>query len=104
MIPPLVIGRIGFDNYLIYKAKQRTKYIIDATKSFNIFHPIDTNKKLKLEDRRNSIHAKKQLSLISEMKSPCTIYDSNYILKNGFLKKNGRLKKAVKKIIYRWSI
>ncbi len=87
-LPDFIIGRPGFDNWLIWKARRRRVPVIDATKAINVvhqnhhfnFHNLKQDPKIHSEEegRSNSmIHKGKTLNIM----------DANYTLYNGEIKK-----------------
>ena len=71
-LPDFIIGRPGFDNWLIWKARRRLLPVIDGTESIQVVHqnhPV--NKLYKIEgDENRKLHNERTLNIL----------DSTYIL------------------------
>lgn len=80
-LPEFIIGRPGFDNWLIWKARRRLLPVIDCSSELNVVHQNhNINKHYNIEgDQNKKLHQGKTLNIL----------DSTYILLNGrILKKN----------------
>ncbi len=87
-IPPLTIGRVGWDNWMIYNAKKNDIDVIDLTHDVMAIHqnhdPMPMNDLL----RKKNPEALKNFSFLNGKASFCTTEDAQYRLENGILRKN----------------
>jgi len=105
-IPPLTIGRVAFDNWLIFEARRLGIKVIDATPSINIVHQhhvlsvtnessptvLDRDAFSKwLWERRMSPEALEQIRLAGGNKSIFTIDNANWVLEQHKLVKRSIL-------------
>jgi hypothetical protein len=78
-MPPFVIGRVQFDNWLIYCARLMRIDVIDATRTIMAIHQNHEQKEGYFFKRRESPEALEQIKLTSEMKQNFIISDANLI-------------------------
>lgn len=88
-IPPMVIGRVAFDNWLIYKARSLGVDVIDATKAITVVHQQHTYAKDHLYRRRQSPEALKQRSFLGGDEYLFRISDANLLLDQQGLRRQG---------------
>jgi len=80
-IPPLVIGRVAYDNWLIYYARSQKKIdVIDATDAARVVHQEHAYPTNLLYQRRQSSEALEQLRLAGGNEHLFNITDANLIL------------------------
>ena len=76
-LPDFIIGRPGFDNWLIWKARRRLFPVIDVTESLQVVHqnhPV--NKLYKLEgDENKKLHNGKTLNILDATYEPTHVED-----------------------------
>jgi hypothetical protein len=114
-IPPVTIGRVAFDNWLIYEARRLGVKVIDATPSINIIHQhhvfsVTNESSPKVIDkaafdewfweRRKSPEALEQVRLLGGKEFLFTIDDANCVLKQEVLAKQNSNIKKIKKLIF----
>lgn len=78
-MPSFVIGRVQFDNWLIYCARFMRIDVIDSTRTITAIHQNHEQKKGYYFKRRKSSEALEQIKLTSDMKQNFLISDSNLI-------------------------
>lgn len=87
-LPPLVVGRIGWDNFMIWNAKQKNIPVIDVTKEIFAIHqnhkPASQNK----DARKTNPEALHNISFIKGRGNSATIEDADLKLEDGELFKN----------------
>jgi hypothetical protein len=82
-IPPFSVGRPGWDNWFIYRARMLGHSVIDATQSITAVHqnhdyshlPEVTN-----ASRRNSSNVRYNLEMLGDMPHFFTLYDATHLL------------------------
>ena len=90
-IPALTVGRVGWDNWMIYKARREHMKVIDATSLVRVIHQNhdylhQINKGI---DKRGSKEGKRNISLAGGERHLFNLNDCNYKLtKNGLEKKS----------------
>lgn len=88
-LPPFAVGRIGWDNWLIYRLKSLKIPVIDATEVITAIHqnhdyshsPYGEKKKV------GGVEAKRNLELAGGISYGCTIRDTDFLLTKQGLKK-----------------
>lgn len=90
-LPPLRVGRAGFDNYLIYLARQSKVIVVDATSSINALHQNHdySHNPIGKTDSWNGPDAKTNIKLAGGHKHLFTIDECNLLLQNEALIKKG---------------
>lgn len=87
-LPPLVVGRIGWDNFMIWNAKQNKIPVIDMTNEIVAIHqnhkPAPQNSAL----RKTNPEALHNISFIKGRGNACTIEDATHKMVNGKIIKN----------------
>jgi len=78
-MPAFVIGRVQFDNWLIYCARFMRIDVIDATRTIMAIHQNHEQKEGYFFKRRESPEALEQMKLTSEMRQNFLISDANLI-------------------------
>lgn len=83
MIPPFVIGRLFWDNWLIYQARHRGAAVIDATSVAMAIHQNHsyTGRKTK-EQIREGPEGQRNLELAEGVEKLFTLLDATHIFKN----------------------
>lgn len=81
-IPPFAIGRIGYDNWLVYRARSRGAVLIDATpvlmavhQNHNYSHHPDG-----IQGQRNGAEAKRNFELAGGTSHIFTLRDATHVL------------------------
>ncbi|MFC1613632.1 hypothetical protein ACFL23_04915 [Patescibacteria group bacterium] len=87
-MPPLIVGRVGWDNYMILKARNKKMKVIDATEAITAIHQNhDYPNFNKGRERKTNPEAKKNSSFIKSVPYTFTIEDTNYKLTKNELKR-----------------
>ena len=106
-LPPFAVGRFGFDNWLIWKARDRGAVVIDATPSVRGIHQRHDYSHLAGGGAvmRTSDEANRNLRLIGSKSRLYTRYDATHVLGRGRLRRNAlatfRLKENARKALYK---
>lgn len=79
-IPPMVIGRIAYDNWLIYRARALGVDVIDGTQAIGAIHQKHAYQKNHFYRRRQSPEALKQVRLAGSNDRLFKITDANWML------------------------
>jgi len=87
-MPPLVVGRIGWDNYMIWNAKKNNIPIIDLTKDVLAIHQNHKPAPQNESARKTNPEALHNIFFIEGRGNSATIEDANYKMVNGKLVKN----------------
>lgn len=88
-IPDLVVGRGGWDNWMIYYARRNGIPVIDITEATTIIHQEhDTPGTRKKAKRFNDEDAKRNISLAGGYENLLTIRDADFILKKHGVERN----------------
>jgi len=89
-MPDLLVGRIGWDNWMIYHAKKSGCMVIDATESIKAYHQNhDCPNYNKGVERKTNPEALANIKVIGNKKNTMTIEDANWkMTKSGKLKRN----------------
>ena len=85
-MPPLTVGRAGWDNWMIQHARRRFISILDGTKmivALHQNHDYSHCKGGKLEAYRDGPEVKKNLKIVGEKYGLLGIHDALLVLKNG---------------------
>ncbi len=87
-IPEFAIGRAGWDNWMIYEARQRGWKTIDATGSVHIIH--QEHDYSHLPDGKPHYHlpeTEENVRLAGGRRNIFTLLDANWVIKNGKISK-----------------
>ncbi len=87
-MPPLVVGRIGWDNWMIWNAKNKKISIIDLTKDVLAIHQNHPSLRINTDTRKTNPEALHNISFIKGRGNACTIEDADYKMVNGKIVKN----------------
>jgi hypothetical protein len=87
-MPPLVVGRIGWDNWMIWNAKQKNIPVIDMTKSVLAIHQNHPPRPQNSDERKTNKEALHNISFIKGRGNAATIDDANWRLVGRKLVKN----------------
>ena len=79
-LPNFIIGRPGFDNRLIWKARRKLFPVVDGTESIQVVHQNHSvNKFYKVEGEKNKkLHNKKTLNILD---APYSLFDGKVVKK-----------------------
>lgn len=78
-MPDLLVGRIGWDNWMIYHAKKSGYMVIDATETINAYHQNhDYPNYNKGVERKTNPEALKNIEVVGSKKNTMTIEDANW--------------------------
>lgn len=85
-IPPFAVGRFFWDQWLIYEARRKRSWVIDATPMVMAVH--QNHGYYKSQDRKapEYIENSKMASMIGGKFHPFTVYNATHIIKNGVVK------------------
>jgi hypothetical protein len=88
-IPPFAVGRIGWDNWMIYEARRQKIPTIDVSKIFTVVHQNhDYSHYLKNKQTvKNNPEALNNLAIVEGKKRLFQLEDTNWTLDSGGLKK-----------------
>ncbi|MFH0854173.1 MAG: hypothetical protein V1891_01640 [bacterium] len=88
-IPPFAVGRVGWDNWMIYEARRKKIAVIDITEMATVLHQNHNYPKFnKGSERKTNFEAKKNCAYLKGSPYFFTIEDANYKLTHqGLLKK-----------------
>ncbi|MBI3335399.1 MAG: hypothetical protein HY001_02780 [Candidatus Portnoybacteria bacterium] len=87
-IPHFVVGRAGWDNWIIFSARSRSIPVIDISKTAVVIHQEhDLPGKRESAKRFHDEIAKRNIVLAGGYKNLLTIRDANLVLENGTIKK-----------------
>ena len=97
-IPPFAIGRLVFDNWLIWRAKSRGVPVVDLTPQNPVIHQAHDYSHIKNLDKSRFINSeiernRKLLGKWWPMRI-YTVWDSDYVLEDGKIKKASILRKV----------
>lgn len=86
-LPPFTVGRIGWDNWLLYHIHSLGIPIIDATKVITAIHQNHdySHSLLGRKDRVKGPEAQRNLKLIGDLSNMLTLRDADWILTNNGL-------------------
>ena len=84
-IPPFAIGRVGWDNWMIYEAHCQKMAIIDATEDITAIHQNHSYPTHNDRDRKTNPEAKNNAALVEDRARYFTIEDANWKLTKGKL-------------------
>lgn len=103
-MPPLVVGRIGWDNWMIWNAKKSKVPVIDLTESVLAIHQNHPPRPQNKEERKTNKEALHNISFIKGRGNAATIEDADWKLVDGKLIKNHlhflpRLKRFLKSFL-----
>ncbi len=88
-IPPFAVGRIGWDNWMIYEAKKKKMKVVDVTNSMIAIHQNHDYPDLnKGKARKTNPEAIKNISFIKNKRNTYTIEDANWKMTKQGLKRN----------------
>ena len=89
-LPPMVVGRVAYDNWLIYYCRKNGIPVIDATKMVMAIHQIHDYSHMLggREEVWHGVEAQKNMELAGGFEHIFTIVDSNYRLNKTGMKKN----------------
>ena len=87
-MPPLVVGRIGWDNWMIWNAKKNNIPVIDLTRDVLAIHQNHKPAPQNESARKTNPEALHNISFIKGRGNSATIEDANYKMINGKLIKN----------------
>jgi hypothetical protein len=88
-LPPLVVGRIGWDNWMIYNARKLGWDVIDLTASVTAMHQDHGYAHvISREERKRNPESLLNLSYIGGMANRCTTEDANLKLVDGKLRRD----------------
>lgn len=89
VLPPMAIGRFVWDNWLIYRARQRQVTVIDATARVSAIHQNHDYSHVPggLQQASNGAEARLNLALAGGNKHLYTIWDSTHVLTDQGLSK-----------------
>lgn len=106
-LPPFAVGRFGFDNWLIWRARNRGAVVIDATPSVLGIHQRHDYAHLAGggANMRTSDEANRNLRLVGSKSRLYTRYDATHVLGRRRLRRNllatFRLKENARKLFYK---
>ena len=87
-IPSFAVGRVGWDNWMIYNAKIKGLKVIDATRQITAIHQNhDYSSRNKSGERKTNPEALNNFSYLPSPAHHFTIEDANYYIKNKKIKK-----------------
>jgi hypothetical protein len=87
-IPSFAVGRVGWDNWMIYNAKKEGLKVIDASRQITAIHQNhDYPDKNKGKERKTNPEAKNNFSYLPSPAHHFTIDDANYYISGGKIKK-----------------
>ena len=87
-LPSFAVGRVGWDNWMIYHAKTSGLKVIDLTRAATVIHQNhDYPDKNKGTKRKTNPEALKNFSFLPSPAHRFTIEDANYYLAGGKIKK-----------------
>jgi hypothetical protein len=97
-IPPFAIGRLAFDNWLIWRAKSKGVPVVDLTPQNPVIHQAHDYSHIKNLDKSRFINSeiernRKLLGRWWPMRI-YTVWDSDYVLEDGKIKKASILRKV----------
>jgi len=98
-MPEFVVGRVGFDNWLIYRARSLSVDVIDATEMVSVVHQKHIYRKDNIYKRRQCPEAIKQLQLVGGEEYFFRISDANLLLTPAGLIKRPFKMKILKRMI-----
>lgn len=87
-IPPLVVGRSSWDNWIIYNSVSKRKNVIDATKIIKAIHQRHDYSHLTRGKEFYDSETLMNRRIVGEYKSAFTVDDSKYVLTKNGLKRN----------------
>lgn len=106
-LPPFAVGRVGFDNWLVWKARERSACVVDATPSIRAVHQRHDYSHLaggRAATRIGSEEADYNLRLVGPKSRLYTRYDATHVLGRR-LRRNllatFRLKENARKALYK---
>jgi hypothetical protein len=80
-MPEFIVGRPGWDNWLIYKCRFLNIPVIDVTEIMTIFHQNHNSSHIQIkEDISKKIEAQRNIKLAGGLTNMCTIRDADWIL------------------------
>lgn len=81
-LPPFTVGRVGWDNWMIYEARRRGYFMIDATKVIKIIHQTHDYGHLAggLASRDTNPEGKRNIKLAQGISYHFDLRDANYTL------------------------
>lgn len=87
-LPPFVVGRPCWDDWLIYRVRSLKIPVIDATEVITVIHQNHESSHLRIKkDLLKKIEAQRNLELIGGFSHMCTLRDANWVLTPEGLKK-----------------
>lgn len=106
-LPPFAVGRVGFDNWLVWKARERSACVVDATPSVRAVHQRHDYSHLaggRAATRIGSEEADYNLLLVGPKSRLYTRYDATHVLgrrlRRNFLG-TFRVKENARKALYK---
>ena len=88
-VPPFAVGRLGWDNWLVWKARDRGALVVDATK---VVHPIHQDHDYAhaggLDALRASDEARRNIDLVGGKHRLYTRFDATHVLTAHGLRRN----------------
>jgi hypothetical protein len=107
-LPPFAVGRVGFDNWLVWEARARGARVIDATPSVRAVHQRHDYSHVaggRAATRIGSEEADRNLRLVGAKSRLYTRYDATHVLGRRRLRRNllaaFRLKENLRKALYK---
>jgi len=83
-LPGMAVGRIGWDNWMIWNAKKKNLRLIDCTESIMAIHQNHTYPSFNIgAERKSNPEAVKNLSFLKGMTRDYSIEDADWIMKDG---------------------
>ena len=81
-IPPFAVGRPGWDNWMVYRARYLGLPVIDATKVITAVHQNHDYSHLPMgeEDMRKGAEAKRNLEMLGGKRYSFNVQDATYVL------------------------
>lgn len=88
-LPEFIVGRLGWDNWLLYDMKKRAIPIIDATESITTIHQNHNynHSKYGKNDRVTGPELEKNMNLIRGRGNLLTIREADFVMKNNLIKR-----------------
>ena len=92
-IPPFAVGRIGWDNWIIYHARNKGYPVVDITDAYKVIHQNHKYTHLHngFKQRNDGEEARQNLKFAGGRRRMYTIRDAEYILNKDGIKKNSNI-------------
>ena len=107
-LPPFAVGRVGFDNWLIWRARANGAQVVDATPTVRAAHQQHDYSHVmggRAATRLGSAEASRNLELAASKSRLYTRYDATHVLGRRRLRRNllsvFRLKENLRKVVYK---